>query len=93
MAVRRVDHDEIDAGLDQGQCALVGILADADRRADDEPAACVLRGKGKRLALGEVLDRDQPGQPALGVDQGQLLDLVPGERAQSVVVGNADRAR
>src|SRR6185312_4425075 len=42
MAVRGVDDEHVDAGLDEGRDALLGIAADADRRADAKALAIVL---------------------------------------------------
>ena len=44
MAVRGVDDDHVDAGLDQRLDALLGALADADRGADAQLAELVLAG-------------------------------------------------
>ena len=51
--------------------------------ADHQPAVGVLGGQRVLLALGEVLDRDEPAQPAVGVDQRQLLDLVLPQQANA----------
>src|SRR5690349_4000746 len=91
VSVRRVHDDHVDAGLDQGPGPLVRVVADTDRGGDPEPALAVLGRVRILLALGEVLDRDQPAQPAEVVDQGQLLDLVPLQQGQRVVLADADR--
>ncbi len=44
VAVRGVDDDDVDAGLDQRCDALVGVGARADRRADAQAPALVLAG-------------------------------------------------
>ena len=44
MAVRGVDHDEIDAGVDQPLGALEAVLADGGRGGDAQPALLVLAG-------------------------------------------------
>src|SRR3954447_16739947 len=82
VAVGGVDDDHVDPGVDQQAGALVGVLADAHRRGDDQPAVGVLGGVGVLVALDEVLDRDQPAQPAGVVDDRQLLDLVLRQQLQ-----------
>ena len=64
VAVGGVDDEHVDAGVDEQPGALVGVLADAERGADDEPAVGVLGGERVLVALDEVLDGDQPAQPA-----------------------------
>ena len=43
VAVRGVEDEHVDAGLDERLGALERVRADADRRADAQPAARVLR--------------------------------------------------
>ena len=50
--MRGVHHQEVDAGLDQQKRPFVSILADADRRTDDQSAVGILGGVRERLALG-----------------------------------------
>ena len=76
-------HEDVDAGLDQGRRALPGVAEVADRGADQQPAVGVLGGVRELLGLHEVLDGDQAGQPALVVDQRQLLALVLARAAPS----------
>ena len=64
VAVRGVDEQRVDAGLDERHRALPRVAEEADGRTDPEPAGGVLGRVGILLALGEVLDRDQPAQPA-----------------------------
>ena len=49
VAVRGVDDEDVDAGLDQGRGALPGVAEVADRRADEEAALVVLAGVGVLL--------------------------------------------
>ena len=44
VAVRGVDDEHVDVGLDQRRSALERVGADADRGADAQPAPLVLRG-------------------------------------------------
>src|SRR5215212_382177 len=62
VAVRGVDRDDVDTGVDEQADALVGVLAHADRRGDDQPAVGVLGGVRELVALDEVLDRDQAAE-------------------------------
>ena len=55
MAVRGVDDEHVDAGLDQRVDALVGALAHADRRADAQLAVRVLAGVRVLARLQDVL--------------------------------------
>ena len=59
MAVRGIDHEHVDAGLDQRGDALLGALADADRGADAQLALRVLAGVRVLGRLEDVLDGDQ----------------------------------
>src|SRR5207249_11208214 len=45
VTVRGVDHQHVDAGLDQRHRALPGLTEEADRRTDHEPAGAVLGSK------------------------------------------------
>ncbi len=82
MRVRGVHDQHVDPGVDQHHGAHPGIAADADGRPHQQPAVAVLGGQRVLLGLDEVLDGDQPGQPAAAVDHGQLLDLVAAQQAQ-----------
>ena len=68
-------------------------LADADRRADAQPAERVLAGVRILDQLLDVLDGDQPLQPVVVVDHQQLLDLVLVEDLARLVERRADRHR
>ena len=76
VTVRGVDADDVAAGLQQRVDALVAIGADADRGADAQPAAVVLRRVRVLLRLLDVLDGDQALEQAVAVDHQQLLDAV-----------------
>ena len=65
VAVRGVGDQDVHAGLDERGGAVPGVAEVADRGADHEPAVRVLGGVGELLGLHEVLDGDEPGQPAL----------------------------
>ena len=82
VGVRGVDDQHVDPGVGQRHRAIPGVVADADRGTDQQPAVTVLGGQRVLLGLDEVLDGDQPGQPAVPVDDRQLLDLVAAQQAQ-----------
>src|SRR5207302_8560385 len=85
MTVRGVDDEEVNAGVDKRHGPLVGVLAHAHCGADDEAPLAVLRGQRIFLALGEVLDGDQPAQSAGVIDQRELLHLVALQQGERVV--------
>ena len=91
--MRGVDDEHVDAGRDERLRALDCLGADADRRADAQPAALVLRRLRVLDLLLDVLDGDQPAQPAVGVDDRQLLDLVAVEDLLRLLRASCRRAR
>ena len=62
VAVRGVDDERVDAGLDQQLDPLLGALAHADRGADAQLARAHRARRAGSGLLGDVLDRDQPAQ-------------------------------
>ncbi len=89
--MRHVDHEHVDTGLDEHHRPLPRVLEDADRGGHPEPPGVVLGGQGVLVALGEVLDGDEPPEAAHVVDQRQLLDLVPSEQGHGLLRRGADR--
>ena len=89
MAVRGVDHDEIDAGLDQPLGALEALVADRGGGGDAQPALLVLAGIRIGDRLLDVLDGDQPDAAILLVDHQQLLDAVLMQQALGLVLADA----
>jgi hypothetical protein len=83
VAVRGVDHEEVDVGRHEALDAVV--VVDTDGRADAQAAALVGRGAGVGLEVVEVLHRDQPAQPVVAVGDDQLLDLVLEEQVTRLV--------
>ena len=75
VAVRGVDDDHVDAGLDERVGALDAIGAGTDGRAHAQPAALVLDGERVALGLQQILDGDEPDQLAV-LDDEQLLDAM-----------------
>src|ERR1700732_3031429 len=76
MAVRGVDHHEIDARGDQLLGACEAQVADRRRRGDAQPALLVLAGVRIGDRLFHVLDRDEADAAVFVVDHQQFLDAV-----------------
>ena len=89
MAVRGVDDDEIDAGLDQPFGALEALVADGGRRRHAQPPLLVLAGVGIGDRLLDVLDRDQPDAAILRIDHQELLDAVLVQEALGLLLIDA----
>ena len=89
MAVRGVDHDEIDAGLDQPLGAQEAFVADRGGGGDAQPALLVLAGVRIGDRLLDVLHGDQPDAAILLVDHQQLLDAVLVQQALGLVLADA----
>ena len=69
------------------------VVADADRGRAAQATGVVTAGVRELLALLDVLDRDQPGEPAVVVDERQLLDAVPLQDRLGLVERGADGRR
>ena len=89
MAMGGIDHQEVDAGVDQALGALEARIADRGRRGGAEPALRVLGGVRVELRLLHVLDGDEADAAILIVDDDQLLDAVLVK--QLLGLGLADR--
>ena len=76
MAVRGVDHHEIDAGRDQRLGAGKALVADRGGRRDAQAALLVLAGVRIGDRLLDVLHGDQADAAVILVDHQQLLDAV-----------------
>ena len=93
MSVRGVDDEHVGARGEQRLRALDRVRADADGGADAQPPLRIL-GRVRELdALRDVLDRDQPAQHSVGVDDRQLLDAVPVQQLLRLAMRRADRRR
>ncbi|MPM36134.1 hypothetical protein SDC9_82729 [bioreactor metagenome] len=92
VTVGGVDDDDVDTLLDQRHAPFPRVAEDTDAGADPEPALRILRGVGVLVGLHEVLQGDQPGEPTVGVDQRELLDLVLRQQAEGLVIGDPDVA-
>ena len=82
MAVRSVDDDEVDAGLEQAARRGRACRRRADRGADAQAPVLVLAGAREVAGLLDVLDRDHAAQPPVAVDDQHLLDAVPVQELQ-----------
>jgi hypothetical protein len=76
MAVRDIDHHDIDSGAQELRGALEIIAFRAYRRADPKPPLIVARREGQLSLPDEILRGDEPQQHVVCVDQRQLLDLL-----------------
>ena len=86
MAVRGVDDEQVDAGVDQPLGALEAVVADAGRGGDAQAALRVLGGVRVELRLLDVLDGDQADAVAVAVDDQQLFDAVLVQQALGLVL-------
>ena len=76
MAVRGIDDDEIDAGLDERFAPRIAGLADRGCGRHAQPALLVLAGVRIGHRFFDIFDGDQADAAILGVDHQQLLDAV-----------------
>ena len=88
MAVRRVDHDHVDPGLDQRRGPLHRLVADADGGPGAQPALIVLGRMGIGFRLLDVLDGHQADQMAVVVGDQKLLDAMPMEKGLRFVAAD-----
>jgi hypothetical protein len=77
VAVRRVHHDRVHAGLDEGLHALLGAFAHADRGAHAKAPELVLAGERVLRGLEDVLHGDEAAQLPVAVDHEDALEPVP----------------
>ena len=92
MAVRGIDDDEIDAGVDQPLGAREALVADRGRGRDAQPALLVLAGVRIGDRLLDVLDGDQADAAVVVVDDQQLLDAVLVQQALGFFLARRLRA-
>ena len=76
MSVRGVDHEHIHASRNERPGPLPIVAGRADRGRHAEATMLVLVRVRILSPLVDVLDRDQPAQRAIGIDDRQLLDAV-----------------
>ena len=89
MAVRGIDHNKIDARLDQPPGAVEAFVSHGRRGGDAQAALLVLAGVRIGDRFLHVLYRDQPDAAVLIVDHEQLLDAVLMEEALGLVLPDA----
>ena len=89
MAVRGIDHDQIDAGRDQRLGAREALVADRGGGGDAQAALLVLAGVRIGDRLLHVLDGDQADAAVLVVDHQQLLDAVLMQQPLGLVLADA----
>ena len=85
MAVRGIDHQDVDAGRDQRLGALVGVATGSDRRADAQLTELVLAGVRVLGRLQDVLDRDETLELELVVHNENTLEPVAMHEALGVL--------
>src|SRR5690606_7249399 len=74
VAMRRIDDEQIDSGINQPFRALKPVLADAGGSGGPQPAMLVLAGERVQLRLFNILDGDQANAIAGIIDHQQLFD-------------------
>ena len=89
MAVRGVDDDEVDAGLDQSFAARITGFADRRGGGDPQPALLVLAGIGVGHRLLDVLHRDQADAAVVVIDDEEFLDAVLVQEPLGLVLADA----
>ena len=91
VPVRRVHDEHVDLSVDERGSALHRVRPDADRRPHTQPTLLVLRRVRVLDPLRDVLDRDEPREAPLVIDDRQLLDLVAMEDRLGLLERRADR--
>jgi hypothetical protein len=76
MAVCGIHHDHVGAGLGQQRYAFFGAFANADRRADAQPAVTVLRRQRVFGGFENVFHRHQPAQDEVIADHHHALQTM-----------------
>ena len=64
MAMCGVRNKDVDTSVDQRCCALPCVTKVTNRGTNHESAVSILSRIRILLTLNEILDRDQPGEPA-----------------------------
>ena len=93
MAMRRIDDDNVDAGLHQRRRPVLRVAADADCRAGAQASVRVLRGVGEGLRLEDVFYRDEPFKLIVLINYRELLHLRTHEDVFRVVERRSHRRR
>ena len=74
--MRRIDDEHVDARRHQRLDPLFGVAARSDGRADAQAAELILRRQRMLGRLQDVLDRDEPAQLHVAVDDEHALEPV-----------------
>jgi hypothetical protein len=85
-----VDHQHVDADLEQGFGALNAVSARAERGAYAQPSALVFVGERVAIGLQQIFDGDQPDQLAV-VDDQQFFDAMLVQQLARFVLAAAGR--
>ncbi len=93
VAVGRVDGRYVHSGLHQQIQPLQRLVADADGRRAQQPAALVGGAVGVVDLLENVFDGDQPLRAAVAVHQRQLFDAMAVQDGLGLFQAGADRGR
>ena len=89
VAVGRVHHQHVHAGVHQGLDPFIRALAHAHGGADAQCLVLVLAGVGKFLGLMDVLDRDQALELEVVVHHQDLLDAVLVQQGRDLFLAGA----
>src|ERR1700724_4143431 len=89
MAMRGIDHHEIDASLDQPLSARKAQIADGGRGGYPQASLLVLAGMRVGDRLLDILDGDEADAAILRIDYEQLLDPVLVQKALGFLLGDA----
>ena len=76
MAVRRVDDDRVDSGIDERFRAVDGVVRNANGRSDPQTSPLVFAGIGEGAELDDVAVGDKADELAVAVNHRQLFDAV-----------------
>jgi hypothetical protein len=91
VPVRGVDHQHVDAGVDQRARTAQEVATRSHRRRHAQAPVPVLVGRRVLPPLVDVLDRDQPAQRARVVDHRQLLDAMTAHDCLRLIQRRAGR--
>ncbi len=91
MTVCRVDHDDVDTRCDERCRSFFAIGPWSDRRADAETPVFVLQRIRVPIRLQKVLDRNEPDELLVAVDDEELLDAMLMQELLRALVRNARR--
>ena len=89
MTMRGVDHDAIDAGVDQHERALEPMVADGRGGGDPEPSLGILAGGRMQGRLFHVLDGDEADAAEILVDDDQLFEAMLMQQPARLVLAYA----